>query len=96
MFEEGIEAFFIDFGDDAVYTSGSTTIKMRAIITHNAERNPNDFLSGTAERITTIEFDARVINRPKINAVITMSNGDAYEIDEILQNDRSVALVSVK
>lgn len=90
MFKEDLNVFLNDFADEVIYSNNSYSKKIKAIIDHDV--NLIGFegeIAGTATTFT-IESDSDII----IGGIFYYIS-DTYEIDSIINNDKTLMTVSV-
>lgn len=90
MFKEDLNVFLNDFADEVIYSNNSYSKKIKAIIDHDV--NLIGFegeIAGTATTFT-IESDSDIIIGGIFNYI-----SDTYEIDSIINNDKTLMTVSV-
>ncbi|MCP3851943.1 MAG: hypothetical protein GY694_17160, partial [Gammaproteobacteria bacterium] len=90
MFKEDLNAFFNDFAELVIYSNNSYSTQLKAIIDHNV--NLIGFegeIAGTATTFTT-ESNSDIV----IGGIFNL-NTDSYEIDSIINDDKTLMTVSV-
>lgn len=79
-------ALFVEFGEDATYSDGTSSAAVRVVLDLNAEQL-GAFDSRGPVRRHELSFLAAEITAPRRGHTVTMQDGTAYRLDESIDGD---------